>query len=79
MTAGLVLQYVVIAAAVMLSAWVVLAAQAPALARRLRLRIAVPLVRTTRPAWVRAMGRRIAPPTLHTGHCGSCERCGPPR
>ena len=50
MIAGLVLQYVVTAVAVALSAWAVLAAQAPALARALRLRIAVPLVRGTRPA-----------------------------
>lgn len=77
MGAGLVFQYVVIAVAVLLSAWAVLAAQAPALARALRLRIAVPLVRGTRPAWVRALGRRIAPPSSEAGRCGSCERCGP--
>ena len=78
MTAGLVLQYVVIAVAVALSAWAVLAAQAPALARALRLRLAVPLVCPTRSRWVRALGRRIAPPSVHVGGCGSCERCGPP-
>ena len=78
MTTGLVLQYVVVAVAVVLSAWAVLAAQAPTLARALRLRLAAPLVRPTRSRWVRALGRRIAPPSVHVGGCGSCERCGPP-
>lgn len=78
MTTGLVLQYVVIAVAVVLSAWAVLAAQAPTLARALRLRLAAPLVRPTRSRWVRALGRRIAPPVLYLGGCGNCERCGPP-
>ena len=52
---GLALQYAVIAAVVALSAWMVLRRQFPAAARRLRVALAVPLVRDGRPAWMRSL------------------------
>ena len=76
MDAGLALQYAVVAAVVALSAWMVLRRQFPVAARRLRVVLAIPLVREGRPVWVRALGRRIAPPVLHGGKgCGACGGC----
>ncbi|HEY4530778.1 MAG TPA: DUF6587 family protein [Luteimonas sp.] len=76
MGTGLALQYVVVAVVVALSAWMLLRRQFPATARRLRLALAVPLVREGRPAWMRALGRRIAPPVVAGGgSCGSCSGC----
>lgn len=76
MDAGLALQYAVVAAVVALSAWMVLRRQFPAAARRLRVALAVPLVRDGRPAWMRALGRRIAPPVAGGGKgCGGCSGC----
>ena len=78
MEAGLLLQYAVIAAAVLASAWFVLRTRAPATTRRLRIALALPLVREGRPAWLRALGRRIAPPATGQGavdcktDCGGC-------
>jgi hypothetical protein len=73
---ALTLQYLIVAIAVAISAWVVLRKQAPALERRLRIVLALPLVRDGRPAWLRAIGRRIAPPvkTADVG-CGGCDGC----
>ncbi|VXB34245.1 conserved hypothetical protein [Luteimonas sp. 9C] len=79
MTAGLFLQYIVVALAVLLSAWVVLKQQAPNAARRLRIAFALPLLRDGRPAWIRAVGRRIAPVPIAANTCGGCDSCGPPR
>ncbi|MEN1940831.1 DUF6587 family protein [Luteimonas sp. MJ246] len=76
MDAGLALQYVVVAAVVALSAWMVLRRQFPVAARRVRVAVAIPLVREGRPAWMRTMGRWIAPPALHGGKgCGACGGC----
>ncbi|MGY0612115.1 MULTISPECIES: DUF6587 family protein [unclassified Luteimonas] len=76
MDAGLMLQYVVVAAVVALSAWMVLRRQFPAATRRLRMALAIPLVRDGRPEWMRTMGRRIAPPVTHGGQgCGTCGGC----
>lgn len=79
MTAGMVLQYVVVALAVLLSAWVVLKKQAPDAARRLRIAVALPLMREGRPTWMRALGKRIAPAPIAANTCGGCDSCGPPK
>jgi len=79
MTVGIFLQYVVVALAVLLSAWVVLKKQAPDATRRLRMALALPLMREGRAPWMRALGRRIAPVTSARGTCGSCDGCEPPR
>ncbi|NOT88829.1 MAG: hypothetical protein HOP03_11675 [Lysobacter sp.] len=72
----LTLQYMVVALAVTVSAWVVLNKQFPDVARRLRIALALPLVRETRPAWMRALGKRIAPNPKPAGDgCGGCNNC----
>lgn len=73
--ASLTLQYLIVALAVAVSAWVVFRKQAPAAARRLRIALALPLVREGRPAWVRVIGRNIAPPSKAADGCGSCSGC----
>lgn len=78
MTASLTLQYVVIALAVVLSAWVVLKKQFPQAARRACIAIASPMLREGRPAWMRSLARLIAPAvTASNAACGGCDNCGP--
>ncbi|KLJ02929.1 DUF6587 family protein [Luteimonas sp. FCS-9] len=72
----LVAQYAAVAVLVVVSAWIVLKKQAPAAARRLRIALAVPLVRAGRPAWMQALGRRIAPAPRPGAGCGGCDGCG---
>lgn len=75
---SLTLQYVVIALAVVVSAWVVFRKQAPGAARRLRIALALPLLREGRPAWLRAFGKRLAPmPASAADGCGGCNGCAP--
>ncbi|WP_226468636.1 DUF6587 family protein [Luteimonas panaciterrae] len=79
MTVSLALQYVVIALAALVSVWVVMKKQFPGAARRMRVAVAVPMVREGRPGWMRALGRRIAPPVTGDagGACGGCDSCAP--
>lgn len=79
MDAGLLLQYVVIALAVALSAGYVTRRQWPGVVRRLRIACALPLLRDGRAAWLRKLGRWIAPPAQgNGGACGTgCGGCGP--
>jgi len=78
MDAGLLAQYLVIAVAVVISAGFVARRQFPNAVRRLRIALAVPMVRDGKPAWLRALGRRIAPPaSLADASCGGCDNCGP--
>ena len=73
---SLTLQYVLIALAVAVSAWVVLKKQFPDVARRLRVALALPLLREGRPAWLRAFGKLIAPaPKAGGDGCGGCDSC----
>lgn len=72
------LQYMVIAVAVLLSAWVVAKKQFPGPMRKLRIALALPLLRESRPAWQRRLGRWLAPEASATaGGCGGCDNCGP--
>ncbi|GAB3352320.1 DUF6587 family protein [Lysobacter tyrosinilyticus] len=78
MHAGMLAQYVVIALAVLLSAGFVVHKQFPAGVRRLRIACAVPLVREGRAAWLRRLGRWLAPePRVGEGKCGGCNSCAP--
>ena len=73
MTVSLAMQYVVVALAVLVSAWVVAAKQFPHATRRARIALALPLLRDGRPAWLRVLGRRIAPaPSSSANACGGC-------
>ena len=77
MEAGLLAQYAAIAVLVLASLAVVMRKQFPNATRRLRIAIALPLLREARPAWLRALARRIAPPGLGGGKdCGGCNGCG---
>jgi hypothetical protein len=76
MTASLVLQYIVVALAVLVSAWVVAAKQFPHAVRRARVALVLPLLRDGRPSWQRRLGRRIAPPPSSASACGGCDGCG---
>ncbi len=78
MDAGLLLQYVVIALAVLVSVVFVARRQFPNAVRRLCVALAVPMVREGRPEWLRRLGRRIAPPVQSgDASCGGCNSCGP--
>lgn len=78
MDAGLLLQYIVIALAVLASAWVVMKKQFPGTLRRARGAIALALLKPQRATWLQALGRRVAPPAKGGGGaCGGCDNCGP--
>ncbi len=75
---SLALQYGLIALAVLASVWVVFKKQFPGTLRRLRGSLALALVRPSRPAWLQALGRRLAPsPAADGGGCSGCDNCGP--
>ena len=81
MDAGLLLQYVVIAVAVVASLAFVVRRQFPAGVRRARIACAVPLVREGRAPWLRRIGLWIAPePRNGAGGddgCDGCNACKP--
>jgi hypothetical protein len=76
MHTGLALQYTVIAVVVVVSAAFVLRRQFPNATRKLRIAIALPMLREGEPRWIKAIGRRIAPPARIAGDaCGGCNGC----
>lgn len=78
MERGLLLQYAIIALAVLASAWVVLKKQFPGVLRRLRGALALYLLKPQRSARMQALGRRLAPPASGgDSACGGCDGCGP--
>ncbi|MGE6334853.1 DUF6587 family protein [Stenotrophomonas sp. NPDC077659] len=78
MDAGLLIQYLIVAVAVLASVWVVMKKQFPGITRRLRGALALALLKPGRPALMQALGRRIAPPgSGGGGGCGGCDSCGP--
>ncbi len=79
MPAGLLAQYLAIALVVAISAVFVMRRQFPNATRRLRIVIALPLLREHSPGWMKSLGRRIAPPARSIGDssCGGCNGCDP--
>ncbi|WP_411850872.1 DUF6587 family protein [Stenotrophomonas sp. LGBM10] len=78
MSAGLLLQYVVVALIVLFSAWVVLKKQFPGTVRKVRGALALALLKPDRSAALQALGRKVAPPASGGGGaCGGCDNCGP--
>ena len=76
MDAGLLAQYIVIALAVLASVVVVMRKQFPNATRRLRIAIALPLLREGKPGWMKTLGRSIAPvPKTGDRDCGGCDGC----
>jgi len=73
---SLVLQYVIIALAVVVSAAVVVHKQFPGAVRRLRTVSALWLLREQRAPALRRLGRRLAPAASATAPgCGGCSSC----
>jgi hypothetical protein len=78
MSTWLLLQYVVIALAVLLSVWVVAKKQFPGSVRKLRVALALPLLREGRPAWMRRFGFWMSPVgNAEASACGGCNNCEP--
>ncbi|MCM2335557.1 MAG: hypothetical protein NDI66_02085 [Pseudomonas sp.] len=78
MDGGLLVQYLLVALAVSASAGYVVRRQFPDGVRRLRVRLALPLLRARQPAWLQRIGRGIAPaPRAAQDGCGTCGGCGP--
>ena len=75
MGVSLLLQYLLIAVLVVVSAWVVLRSQFPLAARKLRTGLALALLREGRPGWMKRLGRKVAPATKGGGGCGGCDGC----
>ncbi|MEF9977114.1 MAG: DUF6587 family protein [Thermomonas sp.] len=76
MDAGLLAQYLVIALVVMASVAIVARSQFPAATRKLRIALALPLLRDGMPGWLKGVGRRIAPMPRGGGNgCGGCSSC----
>ena len=78
MSLSLLLQYLVIGLAVLASALHVASSRFPAGVRRLRVSMALPLLRAGRAPWLHALGRRIAPlpSAMASTGCGGCNSCG---
>ena len=78
MDTGLLLQYIIIALAVLVSAWVVLKKQFPGVVRGLRGKLALWLVKPGRSPRLQAWGHKLAPPANSgAGACGGCNSCEP--
>lgn len=83
MSSGLALQYLVVALAVLVSLIVVMHKQFPSATRHLRIRLALPLARAGRPAWMHRLGGWLAPPAQASdrnrqGCTGCSASCAPP-
>jgi hypothetical protein len=78
MDASLWIQYLIIALAVLVSAWVVAKKQFPGSVRKLRVAIALPLLREGTAAWMQSLGRWVSPVKQSSNDgCGGCDNCGP--
>ena len=76
MTAWLLMQYIIIAVAVLASLVVVVKKQFPHATRRMRIALAVPLLRESSPGWVQTIGRMVAPAgSSNADACGTCNGC----
>jgi hypothetical protein len=75
----LLLQYMLIALAAIASGWWLLRSLAPGFERKVRIAVALPLLRPKRPVWLRALGRRIAPAPQRAGGCSNCGTGCEPR
>lgn len=76
MGAGLLAQYLVITLVAIISVVIVARSQFPAATRKLRIAIALPLLRDGMPGWTQSLGRRLAPAPRGGGTgCGGCDSC----
>lgn len=77
MSGSLLLQYALIALAVVVSVAVVLRKQFPSVERSLRGALALWLLGPQRGARWQRLGRWMAPAARSGGSCGGCGSCGP--
>ena len=78
MDTSLLIQYIIIAVAVLVSAWVVAKKQFPGSVRKLRVSIALQLLREGSPSWMQSLGRWVSPVKQSSNDaCGGCDNCGP--
>lgn len=76
MSTGLLVQYVIIGAIVLVSAWITLRKLAPKLTSRWLATLALRLDRQGSAAWQRALAHRLQP-KMATGNCSDgCDTCG---
>lgn len=76
MDTALLAQYVLIGLAVVASLVVVMHKQFPRTTRRLRIALAVPLLRDGAPALLKSIGRWVAPAAAAgRKDCGGCDSC----
>ena len=76
MASGLYAQYAVIVLVVMASVLIVMRSQFPTATRKLRIAMALPMLREGMPGWMKGLGRRIAPLPRGGGNgCGGCDSC----
>ena len=82
MSAGLLVQYVIVGLIVLASVLIVLRKLAPKLTNRWLAASSIHFSRPERSGWVRAFGRRLQPKQA-TGNCSdgcsTCGACGPKR
>lgn len=80
MSAGLLVQYVIIGVAVLFGALITFRKLAPQLTHRWLASLALQLDRADRPGWQRSLGRRLQPKQASgncSDGCGTCGACGP--
>ena len=76
MGAGMLVQYALVVLIVAASVIVVMRKQFPAATRRLRIAMAVPMLREHSPGVMKKLGRWIAPEPVAGGKdCGGCGGC----
>lgn len=76
MSTGLLVQYVIIGAIVLISAWITLRKLAPKLTSRWLASLALRLDRQGSAAWQRALAHRLQP-KQSSGNCSDgCDTCG---
>jgi len=76
MSAGMLVQYVVIGLIVLASALIVFRKLAPTLTNRWLAAVSIRFSRSGRAAWLRAFGQRLQPKQA-TGNCSDgCSTCG---
>ncbi|PIQ37175.1 MAG: hypothetical protein COW59_08590 [Lysobacterales bacterium CG17_big_fil_post_rev_8_21_14_2_50_64_11] len=69
-------QYVLLALALLWSVGYVTRRQFPAVLRAVRVRLALWLMASSRPAWQRRLGRKLAPPPAVAARCAVGSACG---
>lgn len=73
---SIVVQYLLVALAVLWSVIYLLRRQFPVVVRRLRVTLALRMLAGSRPAWQQRLGRRLAPAPATSAVCAAGSACG---